>query len=163
MLFRSHSHYLAGKNSYQIRVNETFLKKSKLEDYILNIGSHYLEKNNLHSNNLHMGNMWINFSYKGDYNPLHNHDSLLSGVIYIENSSFEGAKNNVAGRSSFNEPGTTNFVHSLNNHPLNKFTYVNQFEKQKLLLFPSWLSHWVNPNNLDDKRITVAFNILGDL
>ena len=69
----------------------------------------------------------------------------------------------VAGRSSFNEPGTTNFVHSLNNHPLNKFTYVNQFEKQKLLLFPSWLSHWVNPNNLDDKRITVAFNILGDL
>lgn len=32
-------------------------------------------------------------------------------------------------------------------------------ETGKLVIFPSWLTHWVNPNHSQEDRISIAFNI----
>ena len=32
-------------------------------------------------------------------------------------------------------------------------------ETGKLVIFPSWLTHWVTPNHSDSDRISIAFNI----
>jgi uncharacterized protein (TIGR02466 family) len=154
---------LVGKNSYQIKMNQLVLKNSRLSDYILNISNQYLKNQNLSPTNLRLGNVWINYCYKGDYNPIHNHDSLLSGVIYIRQDEETFNDVEVNNRAGPDLPGMTHFVYSLNNSPLNKFTYFNKFEKQQVLLFPSWLNHWVNPYNGEGERITIAFNVLGDL
>jgi len=154
---------LVGKNSYQIKMSQLVLKNSKLSDYLLTIGNQYLRKQNLSPTNLRLGNVWINYCFNGDYNPIHNHDSLLSGVIYIRQDEKLLNDKKISSRAGPDLNGGTHFVYSLNNSPLNKFTYFNQFEKQQVILFPSWLNHWVNPYNGEEERITVAFNILGDL
>jgi len=153
---------LAGQNCYQIRMRDSFLKQSKLEAYILNLGQLYLQNKNLKSNNLSLGNVWINYAYKGNFNPIHNHDSLLSGVIYIKQDGSDVSLN-ANSRTGPTSQGMTNFAYSLNNHPLNNFTYSNSFENRQILMFPSWLTHWVNPFLNEGERITIAFNILGDL
>lgn len=158
------SDYLAGKNSYQIKLKKEFCINSNLDSYLLSIGEFYLKNMQVSVTNYRTGTSWINYSYKGDYNPLHLHDSLLSGVIYIkqDDTITEEMRSESNFRSMHSNPGSTHFVYDLKNNPLNKFTYVNNFKKGELIMFPSWLSHWVNPFNCEGERITVAFNLLGD-
>lgn len=156
------SEYLAGKNSFQIKVDREFLVKHDIESYVMSLGQFYIQQVGAPFPNICMGSLWINFGYKGDFNPIHTHDSLLSGTIYIHQD--EGIMQEMEagshGRATSSIPGMTHFAHDLNYHPFNRFTYSNKFEKGKMIMFPSWLTHWVNPFNTDGERVTVAFNIL---
>lgn len=159
----SFSQYLAGKNSYQIRLPNEFGSYTGLDNYILNLSHTFISEFNVPAKNLIMGNSWVNFSYSGDFNPIHTHDSLLSGVIYVKQDSAidEETNNDKNWRSQGSLPGGTNFVYDLNgNRAFTRSDYVNQFEKQTLILFPSWLTHYVNPFRADAERITLAFNVL---
>ena len=33
--------------------------------------------------------VWINYSYKGNYNPPHAHSGAISGIIYLQNNKDE--------------------------------------------------------------------------
>jgi uncharacterized protein (TIGR02466 family) len=154
--------YLAGKNSHQIKIDQKFLHENDISSYLLSLGHHYINTVGAPFPNIKMGSVWINYSYKGDFNPIHTHDSLLSGVMYIhqDDGITEEQERGSHSRATSSIPGMTHFVHDLNYHPFNKFTYSNPFVKGELLMFPSWLTHWVNPFVTDGERITVAFNIL---
>ena len=76
--------------------------------------------------------IWINYSYKGNYNPVHHHSGFLSGIIYYSNQD----------NTIFTE---------------NNFEYRG--EKGDMLLFPSTTPHQVNVQEKDYERITFAFNI----
>lgn len=159
----SFSDYLAGKNSYQIRLPNNFGSYTGLDNYIIDLSHTFVSEFNVPAKNLIMGNSWINFSYSGDFNPIHTHDSLLSGIIYIKQDIAieEEAKNNKNWRSQGSLPGGTNFVYDLNgNRTFTRSEYINQFDQQTLILFPSWLTHYVNPFKSDSERITLAFNVL---
>lgn len=157
----SFSDYLAGKNSYQIKIDKEYLDKHDISSYIMSLGHYYVQQTNTPFPNLKMGSTWINYGYKGDYNPIHSHDSLLSGCFYISQSDDimkeQEKEGNTRGTSGI--PGMTHFVHDLNYHPFNKFSYSNKFNPGYMILFPSWLSHWVNPFQSDGERVTIAFNI----
>lgn len=155
--------YLAGKNSYQIKMNSEYMKRKGIDNYLLDLGKHYIEYTKTPFPNIMMGSTWINYAYKGDFNPIHTHDSLLSGAIYIhqdEGINNEMEEGSLSGRDTSSIPGMTHFAHDLNYHPFNKFSYSNKFVKGELVMFPSWLSHWVNPFRTAGERVTVAFNIL---
>lgn len=155
--------YLAGKNSYQIKMNSDYMKLKGIDEYLLSLGRHYIEHTKTPFPNIKMGSTWINYGYKGDYNPIHTHDSLLSGAIYVhqdEGIMKEMEEGSQSGRDTSSIPGMTHFVHDLNYHPFNKFSYSNPFVKGEVVMFPSWLSHWVNPFRTAGERVTVAFNIL---
>lgn len=152
--------YLAGKNTYQIKMP----KNSEFENYILNLANHYIQTVGAPYDKIKMGSVWINYTYKGDFNPIHTHDSLLSGVIYVhqDDGIMVEMNNNTNFRSASSIPGMTHFAYDLNSHPFNKFSYSNKFIEGSLTMFPSWLSHWVNPFTTDGERVTIAFNVLGD-
>ena len=77
--------------------------------------------------------VWINYSYKGNYNPTHNHAGAISGVIYLQNDKDE-----------------TIFVD-------NNYKYVGN--RGDMILFPSNTKHKVDVQEKDYERITFAFNI----
>jgi hypothetical protein len=76
---------------------------------------------------------WINYSYKGNSNPRHNHAGFLSGVIYLNNKNDETV-----------------------------FTDYNisfKGTKGSMIIFPSQAYHKVEEQKEDYERITFAFNI----
>jgi len=76
--------------------------------------------------------IWINYSYKGNYNPIHNHAGKISGVIYLNNED------------------ETIFTES-------KYRYKG--EKGDMILFPASTLHGVDKQTKEYERITFAFNI----
>ncbi|MGE0422738.1 MAG: TIGR02466 family protein [Reyranellaceae bacterium] len=96
---------------------------------------------------------WANVNRTHDYNLLHIHpDSHWSGVYYVE------AGNPSAGGSiQFTDPRPMarampvpgfNFDRALTVTPASGL----------MLLFPSWLEHWVMPYDGSQERISIAFN-----
>ena len=156
--------YLAGRNSFQIKMSREYMRQNDIDSYILSLGEHYIRSLNAPFPKIKMGSTWINFGYKGDFNPIHTHDALLSGCFYIHQDEGIMQEQNVGshGRGTSGIPGMTHFVHDLNSHPFNRFTYSNPFVAGEMILFPSWLTHWVNPFQFNGERITIAFNILED-
>jgi len=160
------SNYLAGENTHQIKIDESFLQEIEAKSYLLSLGEYYVHNQNLKINTISLGSSWFNYAYAGDYNPFHKHDSLLSGVIYIYqsdtiNEEIESSESNFRKKTSI--PAATHFVYDLNS---NQFNYNHHIHKPiigELLIFPSWLTHYVNPFVSKGERITMAFNILGEV
>ena len=78
--------------------------------------------------------IWANFAYKDNYNPVHNHSGRLSGVIYYKNEDFT--------ETIFTE-------HNLG--------YAGS--EGTIILFPSNTFHKVEPQKSTKERITIAFNV----
>ncbi len=104
-----------------------------------------------------IGNFWININRDKDSNNPHAHPgAFFSGVYYIKSSPMAGA---------------ISFMHPVATHPytipygVNEFetefntsSYIEQPEVGKLIIFPSWLIHFVQPNRSGNDRISLAFN-----
>jgi len=106
-----------------------------------------------------LGNMWANINPPGGYNMPHIHpNSHFSGVYYIK-----APKN--SGNIIFNEPkpgahmimpkrkeGTppTHLWKEVHAEPL----------EGRIIMFPSWLWHCVQPNKSNEIRISVSFNFI---
>jgi uncharacterized protein (TIGR02466 family) len=104
-------------------------------------------------------NMWININYQNCLNNIHiHHGSILSGVYYLK-----CPKN--CGDISFHRNFSETFILKTAANLLedNTFNYTNirfAVEEKKLLLFPSWLPHSVEPNQSEEERISIAFNMV---
>ena len=77
--------------------------------------------------------IWINYSYKGNSNPVHDHKGTCSGVIYYSNKDTP---------TIFNDDNI-------------KFNG----RKGDMIIFPSYLKHHVEKQEDELERITFAFNI----
>jgi uncharacterized protein (TIGR02466 family) len=107
-----------------------------------------------------LGNMWANINPPGGFNKPHIHpNSLWSGVYYIKapekcgNLILEDPKSvslMVMPRRKQNIQLPIHTHRILNYKPL----------AGRLIMFPSWLNHWVEPNESNDIRISVSFNFL---
>jgi len=106
-----------------------------------------------------LGNMWANINYKGGYNRPHIHaNSLWSGVYYIKTPDKCGHLKIEDARtmSLMSRPKKTN-----KQEPKHLWKEVH-FEPKagRLIMFPSWVNHCVDPNESSDIRISVSFNFL---
>jgi hypothetical protein len=135
---KSHDNVGTSTNYYQTSVPENLISSSYWLAFTLRscaklfLGSHrdyFIRKWDGHFDNY---DVWINYSYKGNYNPKHKHSGFLSGIIYLNNQE------------------DTVF-------PNNNFKYRG--EKGDMLLFPSDTLHQVNVQEKDYERVTFAFNI----
>ena len=109
---------------------------------------------------LKLQNFWLNINSYKDSNREHTHPgSFFSGVYYLKVPKNSGSiyfKNPNANFATFYwKPNhITNF-----NTVTSTLWKINPTEKQ-LLIFPSWLEHWVEPNmNKIEERISIAFNV----
>lgn len=99
---------------------------------------------------------WMNINPIGAYNAPHTHPGAhWSGVYYVSQPEVEDDN---AGRIEFLDPRS-----DLPHWRLLKASAFNLKKSLKpqpgeMILFPSYLVHWVYPNIADDERISIAFN-----
>lgn len=100
---------------------------------------------------------WLNINRKHNFMRHHNHlKSVFSGVYYIKTP-----KN--SGDLEFNSPVAdhkyvvdSDCIKDFND--FNSNTWIVPAEESKLVLFPSWLVHFVQPNFSDEDRISLSFD-----
>lgn len=107
---------------------------------------------------LKLGNFWININGKHDYNLLHDHQkSILSGVYYVD-VPVDNMGDLVLVRGD-------NADYFLNGH-IEESTMTNASICTKkaitstFYLFPSWIKHYVERNESNKERISIAFNFV---
>jgi len=96
--------------------------------------------------------IWLNIAKKDEYQEEHNHfDNLFSGVIYIQTPPNSG-------NFEFINPLTAQAILMKNS---NSFPFARSIKpiESMIMLFPSWMSHRVLPNNSLQDRISISFNI----
>ena len=110
--------------------------------------------------NCFLNNAWININSKGNSNFPHDHPgSIVSGVYYVtlpENSGklvFENpSRKSLA--SYWNVTGGPNEWNRANSE-----VWSLDSSENTLLIFPSWLDHYVETNKSDEDRISISFNV----
>ena len=106
-----------------------------------------------------IGNMWANINPPGGMNRAHIHpNSLWSGVYYIK------APEN-SGQLRVEDPRSVALMvrpRMKEGKPPTRLWREASYEPKagRLIMFPSWLNHCVDPNNSNDIRISVSFNFM---
>ena len=106
-----------------------------------------------------LGNMWSNINPKDGMNEPHIHsNSLFSGVYYVKS-------NPQAGRLKIYDPRPGSQIvmpiRKKGKPPKHLWRDANIDPiPGRIIIFPSWLWHSVEPNQSDDLRISVSFNFI---
>ena len=108
-----------------------------------------------------LGNMWANINYPGGYNRPHVHPNcLFSGVYYVKSQPG-------AGQLVVNDPRPgiqTMMPTRVKGQPpkhLWREAHIDPVPG-RIIMFPAWLWHCVEPNQSNDIRISVSFNFIQD-
>jgi uncharacterized protein (TIGR02466 family) len=147
-----------GWQSKNLNFNEN-LEINKLVTEIENRSLEVLKKYDLNKNyKTFVQNIWININKKGDFNIPHVHPgSFFSGVFYVncnENSGNIVFENPSIGFEYFI---ANNEIEKINNYNSGRMHHVPQ--NNKLVIFPGYLNHYVEPNKNNEERISISFNI----
>lgn len=105
-----------------------------------------------------MQNLWINENYKNCINAQHVHPrSNFSGIYYVQVPENSGELVFTRGDKSVTMM-LDNDMFAKNDLSFNSIFKIQPLKNQ-MILFPSHLIHGVLPNNNDEPRISVAFNV----
>jgi|TARA_E500000318_G_C3563266_1_gene214531 uncharacterized protein (TIGR02466 family) len=99
---------------------------------------------------------WVVSQYAGDFNPVHIHDSQLSGVFFLKIP--PGYEEEYRREDHYPSVGCLEFVGSVPN-TFSKHSWMCKPHIGDLYLFPSWLLHQVYPFRSEGERRSMAFNI----
>lgn len=99
---------------------------------------------------------WMNMNPPGGFNAPHTHPGAhWSGVYYVNQPEIETG---TSGMIEFLDPRTDLPNWRLLKAPAFRPKAKIRPEAGEMILFPSYLVHWVYPNESDDERVTIAFN-----
>jgi uncharacterized protein (TIGR02466 family) len=102
---------------------------------------------------------WANVSRAGNYNKLHYHPNWhLSVVYYVEAGDPPPSDNPESGCLEFTDPRGAVGMFGLDGSDFGK-TYRIPAKTGRLLVFPSFLQHWVHPYLGSGERISLAINV----
>ena len=106
-----------------------------------------------------LGNMWANINYPSGYNQMHLHpNSLFSGAYYIKASPNSGRLALMDPR-----PGVQQNMPARKPGKLPRELWRETFYDPvpgRIIMFPAWMWHKVEPNQSNDIRISVSFNFI---
>lgn len=143
--------------------------------YVIACCKKYVDVKNLNStiqenidcNKLRFHSSWVVSQYEEDYNPVHTHTGLLSGIIYIKVPEVisTGSKREtiyLENEDKARYDGRLNFI--FDNITINRQDYVSNWvvtpQEKNMYVFPSWLMHAVYPYKGDGERRCVSFNLI---
>ena len=135
------------KKEYQVLVDELY----KMQHEIFQ--EEWLDRKPM------LGNMWANINYSGGYNRPHVHPNcLFSGVYYVKTQS-------QCGELVVNDPrpGIQIMMPTRKSGQPPKHLWREAHIEPiqgRLIMFPAWLWHCVEPNQSNDMRISVSFNFV---
>ena len=111
-----------------------------------------------------MGEGWVNINPQWAYNAPHDHPGYTWSLVYYVTVP-EDDHHNISGKSGrieFLDPRTNIAAMSMELSKLSGYFAPKQVfhpRENMILCFPSYLRHWVYPNEEPDDRISMAFNI----
>tara|TARA_B100001094_G_C17797452_1_gene607439 strand:+ start:45 stop:641 length:597 start_codon:yes stop_codon:yes gene_type:complete len=100
--------------------------------------------------------MWSNILKPGETHRPHTHsNNILSGVFYVEAEQTSGIIfADPRPQAGVIQPSVTNQV--IDNANKIKYDSVSN----RMIMFPSWLQHYVPINETNSNRISIAFNVM---
>ncbi len=102
---------------------------------------------------------WANVSRRGGYHRMHtHHSSLVSGVLYIDVGERDEDDTDFNGTLSFVDPRTAVEMIQFPGEPFGDKIVIDP-KPGLIVMFPSWLKHFVDPFRGEGTRISIAFNI----
>jgi len=165
-----HSYRQIGYQSKKILFSSEEPSLQKLSNYILNS----IKSANLSlAPNIEMANLniftegWININQKGTLHFPHTHQgSTLSGVFYVKVPKAEKVDPKDISKPAFIEfldprndvTGYAEGIKELSQTLTFRTALLVEPKEGQLIIFPSWLKHWVYPNNEESERISISFN-----
>lgn len=97
--------------------------------------------------------MWGNINPKGGYNLTHVHPSGWMSCVYYINLP-EGCPG-----ITFEDPRPAKIMDFQQSCLRDDNYFTHQPTTGDLVIFPSWLPHFVNPNTTDELRMSISFNV----
>lgn len=102
--------------------------------------------------------LWVNVMRKGNYHPPHNHArSIFSGTFYVDTDESMSpiVFVNPTKDYRFHEP----MIRPQDVGPFTSETMMMKPEKGSLLMWPSWLYHFVPEMNVEGPRVSLSFSV----
>tara|TARA_B100000925_G_C21859171_1_gene409200 strand:- start:141 stop:764 length:624 start_codon:yes stop_codon:yes gene_type:complete len=133
------------------------LKYKALGSKVLELSKVYLDDLKYEYEKMYITGMWSNILKPGETHSPHTHsNNLLSGVFYLQSNDNSPAITFVDPRpqASVLQPQQTEYTKD------NGTLFFYPAKVNRMLLFPSWLQHYVPKNNSNDNRISIAFNVM---
>lgn len=132
------------------------IKYKPLVDKVNYLATKVLEEKKYVFDTFEITNMWSNILKKGEFHSPHTHsNNILSGVYYIQSDKTSDIH--------FYDPRPQADVLSPKKSELNfdnaSIWKIDSF-KNRMILFPSWLQHYVPTNDTNNLRISISFNIM---
>jgi len=140
------------QTSYDLAENQTF--KWFAQD-VYKTAFDIFDKLNYDVQDIKITGMWGNILKHGETHSPHTHsNNFLSGVFYLESDAETGI--------IFSDPRPAANVlmprkKTKTNENSNLLSYTSK--QNRLIIFPSWLVHWVPINKSKRDRISISFNI----
>tara|TARA_Y100000004_G_scaffold158080_1_gene184189 strand:+ start:4949 stop:5587 length:639 start_codon:yes stop_codon:yes gene_type:complete len=104
----------------------------------------------------HITQSWANINRYKESHHKHNHpNSIISGVFYVDGEDGDIIFHK---QTDFEEHGWHLPIKDRTKFPFSNNEFGINFKKDSLLLFPSRIIHYVNVNESDKPRISIAFN-----
>jgi hypothetical protein len=135
----------------EVKSLETIVNKLVTEYIMKTVGNQFNPEN---TNMTYTS--WVVSQYAGDFNPVHIHDSQLSGVLFLKLP--PNYEEEYRREDHYPSVGCLEFVGSVPN-TFSKHSWMCKPTIGDLYLFPSWLLHQVYPFRSEGERRSMAFNI----
>jgi uncharacterized protein (TIGR02466 family) len=146
-------------NGYQSPAKlQTQQELASLFNYICAMCSQATKDLNFIDCDVFLTNAWVNFNdSRNCMNTEHIHGETFSGVFYLQAPE-------ESGRLVLKNPGMNRMWNGCNlTQSKNQFTgemIKIEPEEGSIVIFPSYLPHLVEPNNHDEERISISFNVI---
>jgi uncharacterized protein (TIGR02466 family) len=135
----------------------THIKYKKLTDMVLHFSKVYLDDMSFEYEQHYVSGMWSNILKPGETHSPHTHaNNIVSGVYYTR------AEDN-SPAITFLDPRPQAKVlqpEAKEHNKLNSSMWYYPAKTNRLLLFPSWLQHYVPVNKSNKDRYSIAFNVM---
>ncbi len=104
-------------------------------------------------------NAWANVNRAGDYNSMHTHPACVwSGVYYVDIGTPAPEEKPRSGALEFMDPRGGADMIAVPGAGFGASKLIRP-SNSELIMFPSWLNHWVHPYWGEGERISIAFNV----
>lgn len=147
------------KNQGNLTSKDRYLNKHKilqnLTNFCLSSLNHYFKElyQPKYNVNLRITQMWANYSQKNQWHHAHEHpNSFISAVFYVN------CTDNIDNITFFKKGYEQLQVYTENFNQYNSLDWVIPVEENLLIMFPSSLSHKVEPVQVDKTRISISMN-----
>ena len=168
------SHKLVGKVSKEVQIpvsnsdDRDFLFKV-MRQACLDYLKHIISKNRSYKwsemagdgvptlDNIHLTHSWIVSQYAGEYNPYHHHSGDFSAVIYLKIPPKMQEELDKELEDHYPTNGLIEFMYGETQDMRTNYLKFNP-EVGKLLVFPSYLKHFVYPFYSEGERRSMSFN-----